>query len=350
MPTYRGRSTPPDPNALPPAPPTSGQQYTNPYGVPEPTMPTPPQFDYEPQGPQGDYPYAGMEELFSVLRDRLGMDEERARAVLGHYMEQYNQGRAIEAPLIKEDQDIVSRGSLNPNDPRTYGRYAGEAIQAAHDRDLINQQLEASGLQGGELEAAKAQATQDLFRNTAASRQNAIGQARDRLYGIAHGKQTEFSPGEESGAGQAMLGYYGQKEQGEANRGLQRYGIDVNRDLQIDEGTRRWLLEKYGIDIGAAGQARGQDIQRTANQQNYELEKQRLQQQKKPGFLGGLLGTLGGIAATAFGGPAGGALFGGLSNIFRGGSGSTFSPGAAPGTTQMNTGGYATNLPQPYGR
>lgn len=299
---------PPAPGSLPNAP-AAGPG--NPYGVGEPAPPGPPEFAYGPGGPGGDFPYAGMEGLFAALAERMGVDQERARAVFNRYMQEYGQGKAIERPLIEEDQWVMGAGGMDPNDPRTFGRYARDARQLAADRDAVLKQLEASGLQGGELEAAKASAIANLYGGLADRRSAAIDEARNRLYGVARDKTMGFSPGEDSGSAQAMLGYFGNRYNTDVGAATQRYGIDVNKDLAVWNGMRDWMMQKYGIDIGAATAYRGQTLSDEASRRNYELERERLAIEKKRGknsLVGALVGTLGAAAGTAIGGPVGGAI------------------------------------------
>jgi hypothetical protein len=265
-------------------------------------------------------------------------------------MDEYNRGRAIQDPLIAEDQWVAGAGNLNPDDPRTFGRYAADARGFARQRDDVLAQLEEAGLEGGELDAARAAAITGLAGRLADARAGAVEGARNRLYDVSTGMKTGYSPGDDSGSAQALMGYYANKEEGEANRALQRYGIDTNRDMALYQGDRDYMLQKYGIDIGAAGQYRGQTLQDEASRRMEALERAKLKA-SKGGFLGGLLGTLGSIAGTAFGGPIGGAAGGWLGGLFgsRGGSstsGNSMFFNQDPGRLGGGAGsGYQVNFP-----
>lgn len=290
-----------------PRPPGATAPGGNPYGIPAPTLPTRPTFNYGAEGGLGEEDAGSLRGVFAALLQRMGGDEARAAAVFKRYIDEYNRGRAIQDPLVAEDQWVVGAGNLNPDDPRTFGRYAADARGFARQRDDVLAQLEEAGLSGGELEAAKAAAITGLSGRLADARAASVDAARNRLYDVSTGMKTGYSPGEDSGSAQALLGYYANKEEGAANRALQKYGIDTNRDMALYQGDRDYFLQKYGIDIGAAGQYRGQTLQDEQSKRMDALERAKMKA-NKPGFLGGLLGTLGGLAGTLLGGPAGGAI------------------------------------------
>lgn len=268
----------------------------NPYGVSEQPRPERPTYQ------RPDLPGApDMSALYEYLTQRMGLDAEGARFLLQRAQREYQQGKAVENPILARMQAFTEgTGGYDPGSARAYGM-GGQNLamrDVARNRDAAAARIRALGIKGGEADLAQAGLEAQAAGQAGDIYSQALANAEQGLMGWAQGAKG-FQPGPDSGSAALMdasqRGLYGQESQnalqeaGMANQfGLNLYGTDMdarNADLNRLYGANQALrsdeTQRYGIDT------------------NYRLGLKQIEanKPKKKSFLGGLISTLGGIAA-----------------------------------------------------
>lgn len=275
---------------------TASSTTNDPYAVPRPperTAPTLPEM----QGVSGP----GLQQLYDFLTERMGLDAESAATMLRRYAARGSQNDALRAEMIARKQARLRTGSIDPNDPTSYGGYALEGRVIARQKEAARRRIMETMPPGPQqdqaLAALEAQFGGQLADTAAASAR----QDEADLTGMSN-EELQAMPDSGSAAtmGNLRQGIYGI----DTNAALQRYGIDSNFGLGVYNTQMGADTSRYGTDVGASTSRYSTDRNYNLGMEQIKAENERQRRQSKSGLLGGLLTTLGGIVA----GPVGGWL------------------------------------------
>lgn len=262
-------------------------------------MPAPPQLD-APNLPSPE-DYAGYQELIGQMLQMGKLDMETAQWMLKRAKQEYLEGKAQEREMQSLYGGVLgSSGGVNPNDPKTFALLGRQVQSIGQDRDRAEQQLRDSGIQGGELDAARAANTLQAYGAKAGARQDLVGKAIDYKDRMSQAKMFGVPVPSNSGAQNAMLGAYGQRQGTEAGYLSNIYGAQSGLAGSMYNSRLGAATSQRGQDIGSRDSRYGADLNYDLGMHNYNLGLEQLKAQKdanKRSFWGGILGTIGSTAA-----------------------------------------------------
>lgn len=267
--------------------PGSSPSGTDPYAVTRPAeraAPTLPGME----GVEGP----GLEQLYSYLTERMGLDAQSAAEVLRRYAARGKQNDALRSQMIARKQARLRTGSIDPNDPTSYGGYALEGQALAKQKEAARRRILETMPPGPQQDQALAALESQMAGQLADTAAASARQDEADLTGMSSEElQSMADSGSASTMGSLKQGIYGIDK----NAALQKYGIDTNFGLGVFNTQTGRDTSMYGTDVGAATSRYGTDRSYDLGLKNIQAQKDIAKSQRKSGFLGGLMETLGNI-------------------------------------------------------